>query len=445
MSVHGGTNAAENGVILYLDAANIKSWPGSGTVWYDLSNRDLNANVTTQTFNANNQGVVVFNNDVMEIGTNLSATGDLSVFLWVKFSAFQDLWNLMVHKWFSPDDIAENHEFHYSIKNDGSDYKQNLYTTANSDIYGTETFTTNTWYNIGFTLVNNDTLTFYKNGKVDSVTYDVSRTPSLISILALGDGRNSTFGFYGDVGTVSIYNRALTADEVRQNFNALRFRFGFTSPELYTPPTLTSFTTLLHYDAGNTSSYPGSGTTVTDLSGNGYTGTLQNGTAYDSANGGSFSFDGVNDKISLSGPALSGSYTVFMWIYPIASDTYGTLFGDNIGNAGLWIRGDTGNKGKIDFYVNVSGPSHLTNFTLDYNTWNHFALVVTPTSTKFYKNGVVDTNVYGSLGFTPAAMGDDSASESFQGKIALVKALTPAATSADVLADFNANKTRFGF
>jgi hypothetical protein len=53
---------------------------------------------------------------------------------------------------------------------------------------------------------------------------------------------------------------------------------------------------LIYYvDAGNTSSYPGSGTTWTDLSGQGRTTTLVNGPTFDSGNGGSINFDGSND------------------------------------------------------------------------------------------------------------------------------------------------------
>ena len=53
---------------------------------------------------------------------------------------------------------------------------------------------------------------------------------------------------------------------------------------------------IFYLDAANTRSYPGSGTTWTDLSGNGNTGTLTNGPTYSSANGGQIVFDGSNDN-----------------------------------------------------------------------------------------------------------------------------------------------------
>ena len=76
--------------------------------------------------------------------------------------------------------------------------------------------------------------------------------------------------------------------------------FGFSNPSRVANSTIVSSGLVLHLDAGNASSYPGSGTTLTDLSGSGNNGTLVNGPTYSSANGGSLSFDGVNDYVSVS-------------------------------------------------------------------------------------------------------------------------------------------------
>ena len=83
---------------------------------------------------------------------------------------------------------------------------------------------------------------------------------------------------------------------------------------------------VLCLDAGNTKSYSGSGTTWTDLSGNGNTGTLVNGVGYNSANGGSLSFDGSNDKITIDSSSSTnlsdGDFTISSWFYiPTSVDT----------------------------------------------------------------------------------------------------------------------------
>jgi hypothetical protein len=63
----------------------------------------------------------------------------------------------------------------------------------------------------------------------------------------------------------------------------------------------------LYLDAGNASSYPGSGTAWTDLSGNSRNGTLTNGPTYSSDNGGSIVFDGSNDFVQCTVSYSNGS------------------------------------------------------------------------------------------------------------------------------------------
>ena len=82
-------------------------------------------------------------------------------------------------------------------------------------------------------------------------------------------------------------------------------------------PSIITSNLVLCLDAGNPKSYPGSGTTWTDLSGLGNTGTLVNGVGYNSGNGGSLSFDGSNDYVSIPNPITSNlPYTVLQWIKP---------------------------------------------------------------------------------------------------------------------------------
>jgi len=66
---------------------------------------------------------------------------------------------------------------------------------------------------------------------------------------------------------------------------------------MYTGPNIVTSGLVLQLDAANTKSYPGSGTTWTDLSGNGNNGTLTNSPTFSSANGGIFTFNGTNQFI----------------------------------------------------------------------------------------------------------------------------------------------------
>lgn len=451
MSAFAGPDSVERGMLLCVDAANIKSYPQTGSTLYDISGKNTNGTIIGTTFDSEKGGNFVFDGSsskYISFGTNSNLKGlqlPLTIMGWAKLTSADNYATLYgAYASTSGGQLFSMIRINYGALG--------YYTSTSDGSYQQFSFSTNIELNVWkfYAIIVSGTVSspsvrIYVNDQYEDFScLPLSATPDQTVDIRIG-GNQSGFseGWIGKIAHLSVYNVALTDAEVKKAYNAIRVRFGL-NLAFAIPIQLTSFTTLLYYDAGNTSSYPGSGTTVTDLSGNGYTGTLQNGTSYDSANGGSFSFDGVDDKISFAGPTLSDSYTIFMWIYPISSDTYGTLFGDNIGNGGLWLRGTGGATGRVDFYVNASGGSHMTYTALDLNAWNHFAVVVTPTTTKFYKNGVLDTNTYDSLSFTPQAMGDDSASETFNGKIALVKALTPSATVDDVLADFNANRTRFG-
>ena len=92
---------------------------------------------------------------------------------------------------------------------------------------------------------------------------------------------------------------------------------------------------VLALDAGNIKSYPGIGTAWTDLSGRGGIGTLTNGPTFNSANGGSFSFDGIDDYVSsVSNLTLANNFSVSLWLrstnsYPV-QEKYISLGSDRI-------------------------------------------------------------------------------------------------------------------
>ena len=84
-------------------------------------------------------------------------------------------------------------------------------------------------------------------------------------------------------------------------------------------PRLVTDGLVLCVDAANTKSYPGSGTTWTDLSGKGNDGSLINGAAFDSGNNGSINIDGSNDRIDVAySPTLAFSNGIIsseIWVY----------------------------------------------------------------------------------------------------------------------------------
>jgi hypothetical protein len=113
---------------------------------------------------------------------------------------------------------------------------------------------------------------------------------------------------------------------------------------------------VLHLDAANVKSYSGSGTTWSDLSGNGNNGTLLNSVGYSSDNKGVMTFDGVNDYVSINNLGLS-DHTIEVWVNPQQS-VGGTGGGDLASIIGVY----TPTSGSLGKYTYI-GPYATNSFT----------------------------------------------------------------------------------
>ena len=149
---------------------------------------------------------------------------------------------------------------------------------------------------------------------------------------------------------------------------------------------------VLNLDAGNSSSYPGSGSTWTDLSDNLNDGTLYGGVGFDSDYGGSLSFDGSNDYADFFAPSLGTTTTVEMWVNLGASYSDKMFFG--------WLRYDvfcgSGNLGYNTANADVYGISSATVSSLGLvNNWKHYVFEmrsdVSYTNNKIYINTISQT------------------------------------------------------
>jgi hypothetical protein len=198
-------------------------------------------------------------------------------------------------------------------------------------VVGTRTSTTTQLYVDGILLVNSS-----------SAAIDLTASSKLF----IGrSGNNQTVGgapFNGSIALTQVYNRALSASEVTQNYNAGLARFN--------TPNIVKSDLLLNLDASNSVSYPTTGTTWLDLSGYGNKGTLTNGPTFDSTSK-SIVFDGVNDYVDCGnsvGNFGSSNFTI-NFLFKTTEQTYPATFiaksiGDNptINYGWLVNNGDNG-------------------------------------------------------------------------------------------------------
>ena len=229
MALAHSPRIVRDSLALYLDAANTKSYPGSGTTWRDICGKNNDGTLTNgPTFSSDNLGCIVLDgtNDYVSETSGLSDSllqGNWSISFWVNFDVVNTSGSGNDRPLLHHGSSATRKGLH--ITNRSSVIRYGLYS---DDIDSTQSLTADTWYNFVFTLNNTSYLKqIYINGLLDISGTGGGAYTGTGSNTRIG-GRLLTFGLYfdGNISNVSAYNRVLTAAEVKQNYDALKGRFG---------------------------------------------------------------------------------------------------------------------------------------------------------------------------------------------------------------------------
>ena len=213
-----------DGLVLCLDAANTKSYPGSGTTWTDISGEGHDGTLTNgPTFSSNYGGNIVFdgsNDDVTGVhNSELNLRNDVTVECWFRRTGGRSDWVRIFGK---GDSSNRTYGLWYNVPSSYFLYQR--YGPSSFNIMPSKSVASNTWYHmVGTSSGSNHTL--YLNGvnvgtASNSSTFHSSTDPYKVG---------SHDGLYHHIGNVSncrIYNRGLSEAEVKQNYNAHKGRFG---------------------------------------------------------------------------------------------------------------------------------------------------------------------------------------------------------------------------
>jgi hypothetical protein len=235
-TVGGGVNIITDGLVLYLDAANTKSYPRSGTTWTDVSKGGNNGTLTNgPTFNSANGGSIVFDgvNDYVDIAdTPFRFSNTFSLCTWIYWNGINQSGSILGKR--NPISPFNQYSLYIvespytgGISNKVTFFARRDNGSTPTDILLQYTLPSPGWYNVCSTmstlnqsLYSNGVLRTTTTSNISTFTYNIVNVNMLI-----GNITGGTF-YTGNISQTSIYNRALTAQEVLQNYNATKTRFG---------------------------------------------------------------------------------------------------------------------------------------------------------------------------------------------------------------------------
>jgi hypothetical protein len=443
--------------LLYLDAGDTDSYPGSGTTWTDLSTYENDATLTgSPTFtNAGSASYFSFNgtNQFAPVTTskmNVAFTGKTTIFAIRTVNA--NTADATYRNLFGGSTDARNfNTYMYHVT--GSTW-QIQFSTGPFPWVGplSESFTVtdNEWIVVAVTQTTGGVVTYYVNGQqigtpATGVTFSQFINSGIEAV-----ARSDNY-WRGDMSVCAVYGQALTASQIQQNYNALTTRY-------FPPPVTTNL--VASYNPGSTASYSGTGTTLTDLSGNGLNGAMTD-IAYTSPY---FTYNGTSSRVSIADNALieptTGDFTVETWVYAttIAGSSRVILGKFNNGGASQHVSYALRSLGTGVTRFEVGNGTSTVNsptFTLNTGTWYQIVGVwtnVASNSIALYINGVSQgsnshafTSILNST--NPLSIGSYNNGEFAQwwdGRIGVTRLYSKALSAGEVLQNYNADKTTYG-
>jgi hypothetical protein len=434
----------------YFEGNQIISYPTTGSTWYDLSGNGNNGTFQNGGPSFNTNGWLSFDgtDDFIQIpdSATTSNTSSLSICALVKFNSLSSTYQGIIGKGSGSNPDA-NEEYVLSINN------ANLYFDigigSGPYINPSLSLTTGRWYHISATQARTNgtsSLVAYSNGSPLSATVIGSLNTPNNNEYPVSIGRRAYSGFpygndsfNGDMASIQLYLKTLSATEVAQNY--------------YGGPIVTDGL-VFAVDAGNLVSYPKSGTSWYNLTSS-VDGTLTNGPTFSPTDGGVLVFDGTDDYVdfgsptSLFNPATS-TMTMMGWIY-VKNNQTNILIGLQESGAGSLSLG-TNSSGNVRFICRPTAGSQGTidsSATLALNTWYHIAMTKDTANSisdcTLWINGVAVNTASSTVNF-PTSTAAIRSAYYFDANIysniniGIIQVYNRALTAAEVLQNYNATK-----
>lgn len=213
-----GTN-----MLLYLDAGNTASYPGTGTTWYDISGNNNNTTGTSNTvYNSANGGYFNFTDPgwftTSSAKYNKTYTGK-TVFIAAKLASAM---NNNQYRCLFGSNGTRNFNL-YLYRNGSGNYQLHFDNNSSGTISNVISYTPGNWFTCGISFTTGNSLTYYYNGRVVNST--TSTFYQWISNSSENVGASDNY-WNGPISVVGIYGSALSASQMLNCHNFVRTRYG---------------------------------------------------------------------------------------------------------------------------------------------------------------------------------------------------------------------------
>ena len=411
------------------------TYDNTGSTVFDLARYNNGTMFNSPTYTFENRGAMIFNgtNQYIQIANNAVFnfnSVNMALSMWVNFSnitgqkAIIGTYGGLTSGW-----IIQL--FNGSLLVNNGDYDV---------IYGTTKIQLNTWYHITLTGAPNSYklyLNGLKEGSTFTGTFYSSSNPLIIARLA------GSFHFAGKIGLIQMFNAEMSEADVRNHYSE----------------TLPRFTTeekpvrglVFDVNVSNPFSYSGAsnntGANLSDISGNGYIGTLSNAPTYNVQNGiKSLQFNGSNNYITYPTSGLpygASARTMSIWINPSSlSNGWAISYGNATATQSNFIGVYSGVINYGGYSNDVSGPAPSL------NTWYHVVGIYDGTTAYMYINGYLYTSLartWNTVSSTFQIGRQTNGGEYWNGKVGEAQIYNRALSANEVLALYNTTKGAYGF
>ena len=420
-------------LVVSNDVTDPLSYPGTGNTWYNgvgVTNHSAMTNVVY-----NSSGYMDYNGTAYtyaDIGNlNVRLEGPYSINVWT-------YWNG------SGTDIID-------IGSAGNLHQLGILGGGltlwkfGGTVLATTVMDTGKWMNVAYT-IDNSYLKLYKNGQL-IFSNTVAGLSGLSTQLWTGTYATGYADKYnGRISNFQVYNRVLSSSEIQENYTKTKARY-------YDIPDITLPGLAVACDAGYINSYPGSGNSWFDISGNGITGTLTNGPFFvNSSDSPSIQFDATNDSVTFGTSSVVKPTTLSLGcIFKInAAPTTHIIAGKQGTGGGAASYALVIQSNSLRFRLEIGGNIYDASYPfVNQNTYIYAMGTADGNTLRLYINGVLvgSTAYSGSIVYSdsyPFLMGYYAAAFASPMNVGAMQLYNRPLSAQEVLRNYNAYRGRYG-